>query len=404
MYIYIARQPIYDALRRTMGYELLYRDSMNNCFGDTDGDLATKRIISDLVMEVGLDKLTNHLPGFVNFTRNTLFTHYVTYLPPEKVVIEILESTIVDSSLIERLKTLKECGYTFALDDYCGEESHRPLLDIVDIVKVDFQQLGRLARSQIAKDLKHKHARLLAEKVETKQDFVEAISWGYELFQGYYFARPEVCVQPRAAVTQVTYKRVLIELNKHDPSIDTIAEYIQCDSNMTYKLLRFINTLRFYRGYRIETVRQALVRLGLEEVRKWVMLLLLREVSGPRSMELVKAALIRARFCERLSYQLDLGVDDKAFLLGLLSLMDSTLNSDMDDVVSDLPVASDIKCALTGAPGVLKDMLDTSIAFENADWSAIDGFALQLEINNGDMASIYTDSLIYADQVYSALP
>lgn len=404
MYAYIARQPILNQYLNTVGYELLYRDSSQNLFPAVDGTMATRSVISHAVTTFGLQKLTNQLPAFINFTKELLLDGYPYLLNPKDIVIEILEDVSLDKTLIKQLMQLKQDGYTLALDDYTGYSHFDSLLDLVDIVKVDFSLLTAKERKRVAQKVSMHQVFLLAEKVETKKDFEQAVKWGYTLFQGFFFAKPCVlqsntCLFPQ----KCTYQALLIELNQPVPDIDTIVSIIQADVDLTYKIIYLVNTLQYYRGNQIRSVKQAVLLIGVIGMRKWSLLLLLQDIKPSLPDELMKTALVRARFAEQLSKRLQPAICTDAFLVGAFSLSDVILQTDLSEILKEFPLAEPIKQALLGENNMLRQVLDMTIAFEKAHWTTLRSLCSDLHTDDDTVSSCYIEALQYTDHVYEVL-
>lgn len=303
---YIARQPILSYDKKLFGYELLYRDGGVNAFsGQISGDVATRTVISNALLNFDLDTLTNGRKAFVNFTRQLLLDGTPMALDPEQFVIEILEDVELDTPLIMMLKKYKDAGYTLALDDYTGTRLPYEVQGLLDIIKVDFLETSREQQQRIVREQKGRDICLLAEKVEDEADFHSAVSMGYQLFQGYFFSCPVVLRRDTISMSSVTYLKLAKEVSRPEISFARLAEIIHPDAKATYLLVKKMRTVRYYRGHTVTSITQALLRMGVDEVRRWVCLLLLQNVIGKDMDELIRISLIRAVFCECLCSRLE---------------------------------------------------------------------------------------------------
>lgn len=403
MKAYVARQPIFDRYRSVYGYELLYRDSNVNAFNpDIEGDKATRTVVSEAITTFGLNNLTNEKYAFINLTRSLLISRFPYLLIPEDFVIEILEDVEIDDLLIEKLKALKEAGFLLALDDYIGEERRKPIIKYMDIIKVDFSLLTREERRKIAKKPELKKKKLLAEKVETEMEFLQAISDGYELFQGYFFAKPTIFSKSTTEISASTYIRALREISRPTPNIETLAQIIRIDVNLTYKLLYRVNTLAYYRRNRIKSIKQALMQLGLQETHRWILLILMREYTNSNANELVKTSLVRAVFSEKMALEMGLQLyDDEAFIVGMFSIIDTILEESLPTILRDICVSKDVRDALLDSNNILKEILDFVKNYEQGNWDFVANFLHKYNVSVEKATTYYLEAIHYSDLAFS---
>lgn len=350
MEAFIARQPIFNAHSKVIGYELLYRDNIASTFADfVDGNKATCRLLSDAITLFGLPNLTNSQPAYVNFTRELIMSDFVCLAPPNEVIVEILEDTVVDDDFIARCKELKRLGYTLALDDYTGDARFDALLPLADILKVDFRLTDAGQQRQIAQTARASRLRLLAEKVETAEDFSRACGMGYTMFQGYYFQRPVTFQKRLPSLAASSYGRVLKELHQEEINFDRCAEIIHSDVTLLYRLMQRARTVRYYRGNTVTAIKQALVIMGSKEVARWTLLILARENNIGQSDELVRAAYFRAVFISQLMRETiwEEHCED-GFLLGMFSMLGGILGMSTEQMVKEIELPDMVTEALIG--------------------------------------------------------
>lgn len=405
MNVYIARQPIFDKYSNLHSYELLYRDGEENAFNcSMDGSRATRFLISDAITVFGINKLTNDNLAFINFTREVLLSDFVFLANPKEVVIEILEDVIIDSILIERIIKLKELGYKIALDDYVGDSSFDSVLPYIDILKVNFMLVDLGKAKRIARRYAKTGISLLAEKVETYEVYEQAVKFGYTLFQGYYFAKPHVVSKESGDIAKSSFIRILQELRTEDPDYSNISDIIEQDAGLTYKLLRHINTMKYAHTSftQIKSVRMAVVRLGVDEFRRWVLLTMARDYTKEQSEELIRTAFIRAIFAEKLaraSVEL-MSRSGDAFMMGMFSLIDTIIGGSISELLNELPLADDVKSALLGEENKFYHLLEFVKLYENANWIEVE-HKEELHIYDIDnLAEIYFECIIYADGIF----
>ncbi len=404
MYFYAARQPILDRNKELYAYELLFRDGLENAFPDIDGDEATSRMVEGSQLTFGLDDFLGDKPGFINFTLDTLIKKYPSMLPKEQVVVEILETIQPGKRLLAECQALKEKGYVIALDDYIHQPVWRHFYPFVDIIKIDFRSTSTDTINQIKTAIaEFSHIKLLAEKVETNEEFQLAMDLGFSYFQGYFFSKPEMMQSKALSPAQMTLAELLYETSKSDMDLNKITQVFQRDVHLSYKLLRYSNSAIFKRRAEIETIKQALVVLGQAELKKFLSLLFTAQISSDKPAELMRMSMTRARFAEGLA-QLHGKVDtDKAFLTGLMSLMDAILDEPIDSVMSKLPLAKEIKEALVEKKGTLADYIKLIQFYETAQWQEASSAINTLQLANDKVPDAYHTAVQWANEQMKAL-
>jgi EAL and modified HD-GYP domain-containing signal transduction protein len=404
MYFYAARQPILDRNKALYGYELLFRDGLSNVFPEIDGDEATSRMIEGSQFSFGLEDFLGDKPGFINFTLETLLKKYPSMLPKEQVVIEILETVQPGKRLLAECQHLKEQGYTLALDDYIHQPVWRHFYPFIDIIKIDFRSTDiatiKLVQQAIAD---FPHIKMLAEKVETNEEFQQALDMGFFYFQGFFFSQPEMMQTKALSPAQMTLAELLYETSKAELDLVKITNIFQRDVNLSYKLLRYSNSSVFKRRAEIETIKQALVVLGQVELKKFLSLLFTAQISSDKPAELMRMSMTRARFAEGLATihgKVDTG---KAFLTGLMSLMDAILDESIASVMEKLPLAKEIKDALVDHTGILADYLTLIKYYETAQWQQANQAIESLGIDTDKVPDAYHNAVQWANEQMKAL-
>ncbi|OUL58527.1 EAL and HDOD domain-containing protein [Pseudoalteromonas ulvae] len=405
MYFYAARQPILDNEKNLYAYELLFRDGLDNVFPDVDGHEATTKLIAGSQFEFGLEDMTANKPAFINFTLETLLKGYATMCDPEQVVVEILETVQPGKRLLAIVKDLKEKGYTIALDDYIHNPVWRHFYPYVDIIKIDFQVLSADEIKKIQSDTKEfPHIQFLAEKVETHEQFETAQTLGFTYFQGYFFSKPEVIQSKSLAPSEMTLAELLYETSSAEINLKKITEVFERDVNLSYKLLRYTNSAAFKRRAEISTIKQALVVLGAEELKKFLSVLFAAQVSSNKPIELMSLSLTRARFAELIAQSHGQMKDTAmAFLAGMLSLIDAILDETMENALAKLPLSNEIKDALLKDEGVLAEYLQLVKHYEKANWESANTIIEQLKLNPKEVPDAYHDAVQWANTQLAAI-
>ena len=398
---FLARQPILDRKRQLYAYELLFRSGIQNSCGAVDLEQASLSVI-DTSFLIGLQRLTEGQRAFINCPKEFLLQDYVSLLPPEWVVVELLETIVPDAEVIEACRRLKQKGYLLALDDFEDTLDWAPLVEIADFIKVDFRLTSPLQQSSLAARYTGKGIRMLAEKVETPEEFSEAMKMGYSLFQGYFFCRPEILHHRGIPAFKLAYLELLQAVTTPEFDMDALALKIKHETSLTYKLLRYLNSAAFSLHKEIHSIAQALQLLGERELRKWIAVVAVDVLGDGKPDELTKVPLVRGRFCELLAPFV--GMADQAgdlFLLGLLSVSDAILDQPFDVILKELPVRIDIKEALLGRAVPYRDVIDLAIALERAEWEQIRALVPVLNVKEENIFELYASAVEWSTTLRS---
>ena len=396
---YVARQPIFDRDEKVFGYELLFRDDMENVFHGCDADIASRSTLDSSLL-VGLDVLCDGRRAFLNCSRNTLIGGLVTLLPSHSTVVEVLETVPVDAEVTKACQRLKEAGYLIALDDYVSDDPREALAEMADILKVDLKLTTPEQRAALVKKHGPWRCRMLAEKVENHAEFVAARDQGFIYFQGYFLRRPEIVTTHEVPANRVNYMRMLQAVSRDELDVPEIDKLIKTEASICYRLLRYMNSARFGFGNEIHSVRHALAILGDREVRRWVRLIATVGACQDKTSDLVLCALVRARFGELLTPLVRHGESD-LFLLGLLSMLDVMLEMPMSEVLEKIPLDSETKAVLRGEPGLLRPVYLLMLAQESGEWEAARGLCDGLHLDADTVAASYWQSQQWAREVSS---
>lgn len=389
--VHVARQPIFDSSDRVVGYELLYRASATTECCDSPDDASSARVLTDAVLLMGLETLSGGRPAFLNVTRHFLLGDAPTLLPPAGVVLEILETVGADDQVVAACRWLSDAGYTLALDDYVPGSDAERLLPYARFVKVDVLQTPATQLRGMRNSLPG-HISVLAEKVETAAALETARAGGATLFQGFYFSRPTTFSSTPPPAHRLSNARLLASLYRPGVTLPEIETLIKTDVALTYYVLRSINSAAFGVKREIRSLQQALVLLGLEQVRTWASVWALAGVSPGGNAELMTMALVRARCCEAVARAVR-AEPPELFLVGLCSLLDVMLGSDMPNVLRGLPLSPAVRQALAGEPGISRQILDAVLAYEKGDWDDVSRRAGQLSLPESRLAQIYGEAL-----------
>lgn len=397
--LYAARQPILGRDSRLEGYEILFRGGSENRFDPgTDAEMATAATIEQGAAAFGLDALVGDRRAFVNLTRRALLGGYHRMLPPERCVVELLENIEPDREVLEACRAIRAEGYRLALDDYTFAPESEPLLDVVDLVKVDFKLARNACDARALESLHRRRLTLLAEKVETHEEHKAALDAGYHLFQGYFFCKPQMIETRDLAPTKLSALRFLSEVSREEASYEKLEALFRQDPALTVRLLRYLNSAAFGWRHEIESLKHALNVIGLRPLRQWAMMMGLLSIADDKPHELSLTALSRARFAERIAP--DSGLREhggELFLGGMLSLVDTMVGRPMPELLAGLAVSDRVRAALTTGEHPLGPALQLVTAYQVGDWSTVDAAKQACPVDDGALDRAYLDSLSWAE-------
>ena len=399
--IFVARQPIFDAHEKLFGYELLFRSGFNNFYDNLDGDYATSKTIMNSFFMLGIDVITGGRMAFINFTQNLLLREIATIFPKELLAIEVLETIVPEDSVINSCRKLKRAGYLIVLDDFVYRPEIMPLIDLADIIKIDVKQTNPVDVLSVFNMLSRKRVKYLAEKVETKDEFINAREMGFSYFQGFFFSKPVIVEGKEIPGYKLTYLQILQQVNQPDVEFDELEHIIKRDVSLTYKLLRFINSAAFSFSTRIQSIKQALTLLGLKEIKKWVSLIALSGMGDDKPEELVISSMSRAKFGELISSKI--GMKEYAsdlFLLGMFSMLDAFIDQPMADIIADLPLAEPIKTALLNGRNAFREVLDLIIYYEKGEWDRCAPLIKKFNVEESLLPEIFATALEWAHRIF----
>ncbi|MFJ7731956.1 EAL and HDOD domain-containing protein [Lysinibacillus sp. NPDC097231] len=407
MEVFIGRQPIFNLHEQVVAYELLYRSKNGNSFPMVDSDAATVDVLVNSFLSIGIEEVTKGKPCFVNFTENLLMSSINEYLNPSEVVIEILEDVPLTPQLVDRVIELKSYGYKIALDDFILDEHvqvYDELFANIDYIKVDFLLSPLLERMEIENKVKENfpHIKLLAEKVETRNQFEVAKRSGYELFQGYFFEQPQIITATDIPANIIQYFHVITLLKDEEPNIQQLADNIEHDISLTYKLLQMVNNSSKRSKSKVRSIKQAILLLGIPDLRKWIYLLAMREIDintdSDLFKEIMRTSLFRAKVCEKLaklSYKKNFS---EYFLVGMFSLIDTMLQRPINTILQQLPFSEDITETILGHQTEMTPYLEFSIALGKLDWSSLEELAPKLNVDLTSIDLLYNEAMEWAEK------
>jgi EAL and modified HD-GYP domain-containing signal transduction protein len=400
--IFLGRQPILDRDQRIVAYELLFRAGNTSGAMVTDDMQATASVIHHAFSEMGVQSVLGRQLGFINVSAEMLLSDLVELLPKTQVVLELLETIRADDAIVERCRFLKQQGFMLALDDFLYDDSYRPLLALVDIVKIDLLQHSQEELRSVVSRLKQWPVRLLAEKVDSAEQAALCHSLGFDLFQGFFFARPLVLSARRADPSQLALIQ-LLGLVLKDADTQQIEQIFKQHPNLTYNLMRLVNSVASGVHRSIASVSQAIMVLGRKQLQRWLQLLLFTLQSGTAyPSPLLVLAATRGKMMELLAAKQQRNADycDEAFMAGILSLIDTLIDKPLADIVGELNLGERLTAALLRREGELGPLLQLVESIEHPDLDYTNLLLAQAgALSLSDLTAAEIDAMAWANQV-----
>ncbi|EGR1751930.1 EAL domain-containing protein [Vibrio parahaemolyticus] len=400
---YVARQPIFNRKRQTLGYELLFRDGESNAYpAHIESNRATYRLIVENFLSLGTNPVIASSRCFINFPHQSLVRRLPRSLPKNKIVVEVLETCQPTDDLLDAIRELYREGYLIALDDFTLTPEWRRFLPYVHIVKLDIMAMGlekacELVKTHLAKRVKY---HFLAERVETAEEFEQAKAAGFKFFQGYFFSKPLVSQTKYISPEQVLALQLFREVCAPEPDFDRIESIITQDVALSYKLLRFVNTQITTLEVEISSFRQALIYLGQDKLKQFVSLVVASYISSNKPRELYNLSLQRAQFCELMSrYQPFSHLNEQGFMVGLLSILDAMLDLSIEALVKQLPLSDSVQQALLHRKGEYGVLISLEECYERADWHGVEKLSGQLGLSFEEVKASLSEAVRWSQSV-----
>lgn len=395
---FIARQPILEISGDVHAYELLHRSGPSGGFSGIDPSQATIDVLRTAFLSAPLESLTGGHLAFINVPEELLVQDFIAVIPPDTAVIEILETVRPSPRVIAAVRTLKASGHLIALDDFEGHENWAPLVEMADYIKVDFMLTGPGERAQILERWKRPGLRFLAEKVETRADQQEALAAGYDLFQGYFFCKPEISSQRELPRSRQSYLLLLQALSCSQPDLVHVESIIQHELSLTAGLLRYLNSAAFGVRQEITSIRQALIHLGERPLKRWGTLIAMARLGENQPVELLRTSLIRAKFGEDLAELQEPKANPlRAFLAGLFSSIDALLGMPMENAIDALGLDSELRKAILGNDSREALYLCLALSLEQGEWTKADEYCKALDLDLAYVQTLFTQAIAWGD-------
>ena len=390
---FVGRQPIFDKSMNVYAYELLFRNGLASGADVVDGNQATTQVMLNTFTEFGLDSIVGGHFAFINLTQDLLTNELIQLLPHDRVVLELLEDIQVNDEIVDAVRKLSSQGYIIALDDFVYDASWQPLVEIADIIKLDVLDIDDSEVEKQVESLKPYKARLLAEKIETIEQFNFLKSLDFDYYQGYFLSKPTIVEGKRTPTNKLSILQLLTKLAQPDPVHIEIETLISQDVTLSYKILRYINASCFGMPRKIVSINEAVIYLGLNNIRRFASMMAMSGFSD-QPHEVLVTALVRARMCELLAEEADCNDTVSFFTLGLLSTLDIMLAMPMGKVLTELPLEGALEQALLDGTGDMGTALACVKAYEKHQWNEV----IFSDLSQNTITRIYLNAVQWSNQ------
>ncbi|MEH0021571.1 MAG: HDOD domain-containing protein [Desulfobacter sp.] len=370
MKVFVARQPVFTAQKKVFGYELLFRLGLENSFPDIDGTTATSSVLASTFFSFDIKDILAGKPGLINFTRDLLVKRTPLLFPKDHIIIEVLEDIAPEPDVIQALEEFKRKGFRIALDDFACDGKLNAMVALCNMIKFDIRATPLDTLGPVLSSIpQSRPIALLAEKVETHDEFKQAKQMGFDLFQGYFFSRPEILSEHDISTGQATKLQLASAAGKTDMDLEKIEDLIKRDVSVSFKLLKFINSPYFFRRTPINTIKDAMTFLGTDELKKFLNVVVVSDLNPGKPNELLRSSVIRARMCEQCGTLIKTRYStDELFTIGLFSSMDAIMDMPMPVILERIALSDRIKAALLGLDPQFQQLHALVASFEQGRW------------------------------------
>ena len=396
--IFVARQPIYDKNNKLMGYELLYRGGDTDVAEFSDGKVASSEVILNSFMNIGLDSLVGSAKAFINIPEELVINESFTPMFENQTVLEVLEDIKPTIAVVAGVKRLKEQGYEIALDDFKYTEEYDGLLALADYIKIDIVELSKEEILEQLKYIEKFKLKLVAEKIETQEMYVFCQELGFDYFQGFYFCKPQLVKKKNIPSNKLVVLNILNKLENPDYDLDEVEKILALDAVLTFKLLRYVNSAAFAQRKEIESIRDAIILVGGQTIKKWATLILMTHLAEGKPEALFVTALVRARMCELIADNRGIN-SEQLFTIGLFSLIDALMDIPMVDLLDELALSTSVKLALLDYEGESGEILKNVVDYEVGAWNDM----LEQGVDAKAYFSCYMTAIKWADSTIESL-
>ena len=398
-HLYIARQPIYDLKKAVMGYELLYRSNAVNQANIIDADQASCETILNSFMHIGIDNIVGSALAFINLPREFVVNDNLTPMFRDQSVLEILEYVKPDDEVIEGLKRLKSEGYRIALDDFVFRKKLIPFVELADFIKIDVRTLTKTEIEKQVALLKPYNVKLIAEKVETHEAYQDCFDLGFEYFQGFFFCYPVMLTRKSLPSNKLVILNIINKLHEPDIGSDELEKILVQDIALSYKLLRYINSAAFALRREVDSIKEAIILLGMDNLKNWVTLIMMSRIIESKPAELIVTGMIRGKMCELLAENKHPEIKHQMFIIGLFSVLDALMDQPLIELLDNVILSTPIKLALLDKSGTQGEIYQHVLQYEKCNWDELN----TLNVNTDEYTQSYLKAVNWADQSMEAL-
>ncbi len=398
-HLFIARQPIYNRDKLVMGYELLYRNSLLNEAIIQDADQASCETILNSFMHIGIDNIAGSALAFVNLPREFLINENLTPMFNEQTILEILEDIEPDEDVINGIKRLKAKGYRIALDDFVFKEKLIPFVELADFIKIDILALTTEEVEEQLTLLKPYKVQFIAEKIETHELHQFCYELGFDYFQGYFYCYPEMLKKKSIPSNKLVILNLIQSLQKPDIESHDLEKILVQDITLSYKLLRYINSATFGLRREVDSIKDAIILLGINNLKNWVSLIMMSKIVESKPTELIVTGMIRGKMCELLAEKHHPEIKHQMFVIGLFSVLDALMDQPLIDLLDSVILSTDIKLALLDFAGNQGKIYNYVLQYEKSNWNEL----YNSDINAAELIQSYLASVNWADQSMKSL-
>lgn len=402
MFAFIARQPILDSGKSVFAYELLFRDGKNGSYPIHDEKKS--KYIAEQFHPLGLDDICGEKSSFITFSSDTLISRFPTTLNPDRVIVELADPTDNTVALFEACQHIKQMGFKLAIDDPMMVGTQHDIFPLIDIVKVD---VSKTRFDTIEKQISRYHdanVKLVAEQVNTQDNFSICVDLGFDLFQGYFFSQPEARILRELPASKMNVVDLMGESSNPNFDVKRISEIIERDATLSFLLLKFINNPTINKRHKITSLKHALNYMGEVEIKKFIALLSLTSLGDEKPLEIIHMSLVRAKFFDLLTERRGLKNNPPiAFLVGLFSLLEGLLDQSMTDIVKQLPLSNEVNDALLGKNIEMNNYMTLVRSLESALWLNVIKQAKILNIDQKQLHVLYNQAIVWGNGVRSAI-
>ncbi|MDE7362192.1 MAG: HDOD domain-containing protein [Oscillospiraceae bacterium] len=401
MDVYLARQPIFDNENNVYAYELLYRgNGTENAYNGVSGDESTADVFTNAFFGLDVKNVIGNARAFINFTGSLLKRGIPKMISPEILVVEVLENQLTDDDLLDACRELKELGYMIALDDFEYSNAYSELFQLGDLVKIDFRTPHK-SIEETAYVCRYSNKLMLAEKIETLDEFEYAKKLGCTYMQGYFFAKPAIMSGSSVQPLPVNIMQVMQLISEPEADIDAIVDVMSRDTAMCQKILRLINSAYFGVTNKVSSVNQAILILGLDYLREWVYLMGMQKLTQNDNVEAMKTSLLMAKLCKKISLMIP-GMEDQSesfYLMGLLSMVVFSGERALAQALDEFPLTNDIKKGLLRRGGTYSDVFEMALSYTNADWERFEELTQRYDINSASITDKFVECTKEIEQI-----